>query len=446
MAFKRTIQKGLEEWMNKDNHKPLVIRGARQVGKTTAIKEFGKKFKTFINLNLEKSGDRAYFTDDMNPKRTFQQICLEKGIIPRGKTLLFIDEIQNSPQAVAMLRYFYEEMPELYIISAGSLLEIMMKKNRISFPVGRVEYLYLYPLSFREFLLATENEQVLELLEEIPVQNWAVPHLFSLFKYYTLIGGMPEAVAKFIINRDITDVSDVYRNLFTSYIDDSAKYASNRTEEHILPLFIESAPKEIGRRITFEKFASTNYRSREAGEALRTLQKAMLLHLCYPTTNLQLPLQTDLTRKPRLQFLDTGLVNYAAGIQSTYLTSTPLDTMYNGMIAEHIVGQELIASNYHERKNPLFWVRDNPKSSAEIDYLILKDSQIIPIEVKAGKTGTLRSLHSFVDLTGTKITVRLYSGDISVENTKTPQGTPYTLLNLPLFLADSIGEYIDKMI
>ena len=446
MAFSRTIQKGLIEWMNNEHHKPLVIRGARQVGKTTVIRDFGKHFKTFIELNLEKSSDRAYFTADMNPKRTFQQICLEKGIIPNGKILLFLDEIQNSPQAVAMLRYFYEEMPELYIISAGSLLEIMMKKNQISFPVGRVEYLYLYPLSFREFLIATDNEQALNILNEIPVQNWAVPHLFSMFKLYTLIGGMPEAVNKYNKSMNITDVSSVYRNLFSSYIDDSAKYASNSTEEHILPLFIEAAPKEIGKRITFEKFASTNYRSREASEALRTLQNAMLLYICYPTTNLQLPLQTDMTRKPRLQFLDTGLVNFAAGIQSIYLTSAPLDALYNGMIAEQIVGQELLASNYNERKNPLFWVRDNPKSSAEVDFLIIKDSQIVPIEVKSGKTGTLRSLHSFIDFTNNKIAVRLYSGDISIENTKTPKGTPYTLLNLPLFLADSIGEYIDKML
>ncbi len=443
MAFQRSILKGLEEWKNNESHKPLVIRGARQVGKTTVIKEFGKSFDTFIQLNLEKSGDRTFFTDELDPKITFQKICLEKKIMPKGKTLLFLDEIQNSPQAIALLRYFYEEMPELYVISAGSLLEIIMKKHKISFPVGRVEYLYLFPMTFKEFLMASGEEQALSLLEEVPVQSWAVPSLSKLYKTYTLVGGMPEAVAKYITTRDITKVSTVYRNLFTSYIDDAAKYASNMNDEQILTQFIEAAPKETGKRITFERFANTSYRSRDAGEALRTLQRAMLIFLRYPTTDLQLPLQTDTKRKPRLQFLDTGLVNFSAGIQGTYLTDESIDTMYNGMIAEQITGQELLASTFYEMKPPLFWVREEARSNAELDFVLIENSRIIPVEVKSGKTGTLRSLHSFIDQTGIKLAVRLYSGEYSVVNAVTPIGkNHYTLINLPLFLASMIGEYV----
>ena len=446
MAFQRNIYKGLEEWKNSYEHKPLVIRGARQVGKTTVIKDFGKTFDTFIQLNLEKSDNRTFFTDELNPKITFQKICLEKKIEPKGKTLLFLDEIQNSPQAIALLRYFYEEMPELYVISAGSLLEIIMEKHKISFPVGRVEYLYLFPMTFKEFLLAAGETQALSLLEEVPIQRWAVPSLSRLYKTYTLVGGMPEAVAKFINTGDITKVSSVYRNLFTSYIDDVAKYASNKTEEQILTQFIEAAPKETGKRITFERFANTSYRSRDAGEALRKLQRAMLIYLRYPTTDLQLPLQTDTKRKPRLQFLDTGLVNFSTGIQGTYLTEEPIDSMYNGMIAEQITGQELLASTFYEMKPPLFWVREEVRSNAELDFLIIKDSKIIPVEVKSGKTGTLRSLHSYIDQTGTKLAVRLYSGEYSVEKAVTPIGkNPYTLINLPLFLAGKIGEYVRWM-
>ena len=168
----------------------------------------------------------------------------------------------------------------------------------------------------------------------------------------------------------------------------------------------------------------------------------MLLYLRYPTTALRLPLATDEKRRPRLQFLDTGMVNYVAGIQGAYLTDTPIDSMFGGMIAEQVVGQELLAANYNELKKPLFWVREDPRSNAELDFLLVKDAQVVPVEVKSGKNGTLRSLHSFIDLSGTRTAVRLYSGSISTERAKTPSGTPYTLVNLPLFLADSILKYV----
>lgn len=354
MGFNRNIIQGLLQWKESVSHKPLVIRGARQVGKTTVINDFGKQFETFIPLNLEKKGDRDFFTDEMNPHTTFQRICLEKQILPKGKTLLFLDEIQNSPKAVALLRYFYEEMPELYVISADSLLEIMMDFHKINFPVGRVEYMYLFPMTFREFLLASEQKKAVELLDEVPIQTWAVSVIYKMFKEYTMVGGMPEVVAKYLENRNIVECESVYRNLFTSYKEDVAKYADNRTYEQILRTFIEAAPLETGKRITFEKFANTNYRARESGDALRTLERAMLIYLRYPVTETAIPLMHDLKRKPRLQFLDTGLLNYKAGIQGEYLSSKPLDSMYNGMIAEQIVGQELLASSFYEMKKPLF--------------------------------------------------------------------------------------------
>ena len=163
----------------------------------------------------------------------------------------------------------------------------------------------------------------------------------------------------------------------------------------------------------------------------------------YPTTATQLPLQSDLKRRPRLQFLDTGLLNYKADIQSLYLSDTPLDRMYNGMIAEQIVGQELLASNSYELKKPLFWVRETGNSNAELDFIQTSRGMIIPIEVKSGKTGTLRSLHSFIDLSGCRYAVRLYGGAISVEHTTTPSGSSYCLINLPWFLSDQISRYLD---
>ena len=443
MTFYRQIQDALEKWKQSQAHKPLVIRGARQVGKTTVVNEFGKTFDTFLMLNLERPEDRAIFETGLSAKTVFQRICLEKHIHPKGKTLLFLDEIQNSPQAVAMLRYFYEDLPELYVISAGSLLEIMMDVHKVSFPVGRIEYLFLYPMTFREFLNAMEEEDILALLDEMPLPEWTLPSIYRLFREYTMVGGMPEAVSQYCDARNIVDCATVYRNLYISYVDDVAKYAKNITQEQILRTFIEFAPLETGKRIAFEKFANTNYKSREAGDALRMLERAMLIYLRYPTTATQLPLQSDLKRRPRLQFLDTGLLNYKADIQSFYLSDTPLDRMYNGMIAEQIVGQELLASNSYELKKPLFWVRETGNSNAELDFIQTSGGMIIPIEVKSGKTGTLRSLHSFIDLSGCRYAVRLYGGAISVEHTTTPSGSSYCLINLPWFLSDQISRYLD---
>ena len=443
MAFYRQIQDALEKWKRSKVHKPLVIRGARQVGKTTVIKEFGNSFDTFMMLNLERIEDRALFETGQPPKTIFQRICLENHIHPKGKTLLFLDEIQNSPQAVAMLRYFYEDMPELYVISAGSLLEIMMDVHKVSFPVGRIEYLFLYPMTFREFLKAMGEDDILTLLNEIPLPEWVLPGIYRLYREYTMIGGMPEAVSQYCSNRNIVDCVPVYRNLYMSYVDDVAKYAKNMTQEQILRTFIESSPLETGKRIAFEKFANTNYKSRDAGDALRMLERAMLIYLRYPTSATQFPLQPDLKRRPRLQFLDTGLLNYKADIQSIYLSNTPLDSMFNGMIAEQIVGQELLASNSYELKKPLFWVRETGNSNAELDFIQTNRGMMIPIEVKSGKTGTLRSLHSFIDLSDCRYAVRLYGGTISVEQAKTPAGSPYCLINLPWFLADQISSYLD---
>lgn len=441
MAFYRQIFQELALWNASPVRKPLIVRGARQVGKTTAILEFAQSFDTFAMLNLERPEVRAIFESNLTPKATFQRICLEQKLSPHGKTLLFLDEIQNSPNAVAMLRYFYEDMPELSIIAAGSLLEIMMDVHKVSFPVGRVEYLFMFPLTFREFLIAMGEDALLSVLDEMPVPEWSLPALYAAFREYTMVGGMPEAVARYRERRNIIDCIPVYRNLLISYFDDVAKYAQNTSQEHILRTFIEAAPLETGKRIAFEKFANTKYKSRKSGDALRMLERAMLLYLRYPTTAMCLPLQPDISRRPRLQFLDTGLLNYRAEIQSAFLSETPLDAMYNGMLAEQIVGQELLASSPEELKKPLFWVRENANSNAEVDFIQSYRGEPLPIEVKSGKTGTLRSLHSFIHQSGVQYAVRLYGGAIRLEQANTPTGETYFLINLPWFLAGRITEY-----
>lgn len=443
MIFKRNIMQNLLEWKASPYRKPLILRGARQVGKTTLIQEFGKNYDSFYALNLELNEDRSYFTHNLSPQEILQKISLDTGRAMQGTTLLFLDEIQNSPEAIALLRYFYETMPEIHVIAAGSLLEIIMDVQDISFPVGRIEYLYLYPLSFTEFLQAIENTHALEVLKTVPLPDWAASSIQELFKTYTLIGGMPEAVDRYIQTKDIMQVNNVYRNLYTSFTDDVAKYASNPNQAHILRFAIESCALEIGNRIRFENFARSNYKSKEIGEALRILQRAMLLFIRYPSTSLNLPIVSDFKRSPRLQFLDTGLLNYKLGLQSDYIGSENLDAVYKGIFAEHIVCQELLALDNTTIGLPLFWVRESTNSNAELDFLLAHKNHLIPIEVKSGTTGTLKSLHSFIDRSKTSVAFRLYSGPLLVEKTHTPQDTPYTLIHLPLFLTHALFDYFE---
>jgi len=444
MVFNRTILKDLDAWKVSRQRKPLVLRGARQVGKTTVVRQFGRSFDTFVYLNLELPADQRLFDGSLSPESTLQRIFLEKKAQRRGQTLLFIDEIQQSPAAVAMLRYFHEQFPDLFVISAGSLLEIMMDTHKISFPVGRVEYRYLFPLSFAEFLSALGEEEALGLLATVPVPEWALQRLFELFHLYALIGGMPEVVDRYREVPDVSALVQVFQGLLTAYTDDVSKYARNATEVTVIRHVIESAAYEAGKRITFEHFGNSAYKSREVGNALRTLERAMLLYLRYPTTATQPPLIPDLKRKPRLQMVDTGLLNFAAGLQAQYFGVQDLNALYKGLLAEHIVAQELMAANSVSLKKPDFWVRELKQSQAEVDFLLPWQTGIVPIEVKSGKTGTLRSLHSFIDSSGCALAVRLYAGLPCWQSAKTPAGRPYRLLNLPYFLASRIQEYLSK--
>lgn len=444
MAFYRSITPKLINWAQNEGRKPLILRGARQTGKTTLIRDFGKKFDSFIELNLEKKADSDLFERDLSVKDLFQAICLEKNVVEGSKVLLFIDEIQNSPKAVAILRYFYEEMPELYVIGAGSLLEVMMERHKISFPVGRVEYLYLFPMTFEEFLDATGEKVALKMYREQEIPSIAHNKLESLFSLYSFIGGMPEVVSRYAATRDIAQLKPVYESLITSYKDDVPKYAKTLSEANIIRHVIETSPYETGKRIKFEHFGNGNYRSREVGESLRILERAMFLYLRYPVSGHELPLAPNFKLHPRLQFLDTGLLNYALGLTNLYFSGIPLSDAYNGMIAEHIVGQELLASQNDVLQKPILWVREKKQSNAEVDFMIVQNGKIVPVEVKSGSSGTLRSLHSFIEESGIDYALRLYSGSKSVEQSETPKARkPYTLVNLPLYYAGRIAKSFD---
>ncbi len=441
--FKRTILKELTHWLKKKNRKPLILRGARQVGKTTAISIFADNFKQYIYLNLEHSDDLRLFEQDYNIHELVEAIFFLKGKTrQQNNTLLFIDEIQNSPKAVAMLRYFYEEMKDLYVIAAGSLLESILNRH-ISFPVGRVEYLRMHPLSFEEFLQAIGETQAAEMLERIPLPAFAHDKLLKLFHRYTLIGGMPEIVQLYAESQDLIQLKPLYESLIIAYMDDVEKYSSRDSQTPIIRHVIQSAFHEAGNRIKMAGFGQSNYSSKDITEAMQLLEKALLLQRIYPTTATQLPLTANLKKSPKLQILDTGLVNYFSGLQTEIFGTKDLNSIYGGRIIEHLVGQELLASQHSTLFNQHFWVKENKQSNAQVDFVLPHGNKIIPIKVKSGATGRLRSLHQFINQTDHNYAVRLYAGNLKVETATTITGKEYRLLNLPYFLAGKMTMYLD---
>lgn len=444
--IKRTIVEELKSWKLSKGRKPLVLRGARQVGKTTAVHLFAESFEQYIYLNLEKEKDRQLFEKFNSMDELVQAIFFYKNkSILSSDTLIFIDEIQEVPEALTKLRYFYEDYPQYYVIAAGSLLESLFD-TQVSFPVGRVEYKVLRPLSFEEFLDAMEETAALEQYYKIPVASFAHERLLELFHLYTLIGGMPEIVSKYIETKDLISLKTIYESLILSYIDDVEKYTSTALQMNIMRHAIRSCFREAGNRIKFQGFGESAYASREMGEALRTLEKAMLINLIYPTTQTMYPFMPDLKRSPRLQVLDTGMLNYFSGVQKQLFGTKDLNTIYQGHIAEHIVGQELLAKQTSLLNSLNFWVREKKDSVAELDYLLPYEDTMIPVEVKSGATGRLRSLHQFMEVYHGDVAVRLYAGNYSIDNLTSPGGKEYRLVNMPYYLAGVIKQYISALI
>ena len=420
-----------------------MLRGARQVGKTTAVDLFGAEFRQYVSLNLDHPGDREIFARELPLARTLEAIFFLKNADPAEKsTLLFLDEIQNSPHAVQLLRYFAEERPDLAVVAAGSLLEAMLDRYRASFPVGRVEFLYVYPLTFAEYAAAAPGG-LQDAMAEVPCADYTVAPLRHLFRDYVLIGGMPEIAASYLHHRDLGRLARLYEGLLVSYADDAAKYARGGAQLGHLRHVIETAPLQAGERIAFQGFGGSNFRSREMADALRTLERAMLLFLLYPTTAVQPPALPDLRKSPRLLYLDTGLVNYRAGLQTGFLSVTDLGALYRGRLAEHVVGQELLAADRRAHAKPRFWVRQKSGSTAEVDYLHQYRDRLVPVEVKSGKSGALRSLHQFMQRVDHDLAVRLWDGDIDLHEAKTHEGRRFRLLNLPFFLVHQLDAYLD---
>jgi hypothetical protein len=257
---------------------------------------------------------------------------------------------------------------------------------------------------------------------------------------------MPEIIQKYRERPDIIILKKIYEGIMTTYLNDVAKYARSLTIGALLRHAIESAPLEAGKRIKFQGFGNSDYRSREMSEVLRTLERAMLVKLIYPTTSVQIPAQPDLKKSPRLQFLDTGLLNFRANLQVSFFEYNDLHSFYQGKIAEHIAYQEIIASDSLTDQKPAFWTRETKQSNAEVDYLLPYRNILVPVEIKAGKSGSLRSLHQFMDRVEHPWAIRLYAGEIGVDRVRTTKGKSFYLLNLPYYLSGKLNAYAEWFI
>lgn len=434
----------LRKWKESAFRKPLILRGARQTGKTTLVVNFSADFECFLHLNLDEEEDRSLFVRYRDVDRLVEAMYVHlRKSKTEGRTLIFIDEIQNSPEAVGMLRYFYEKRPELYVIAAGSLLENVIDR-KISFPVGRVEYMSLRPCSFLEYLNGIGEDEDCGAIEAL---QGDVIHerLMYEFRRYCIVGGMPEAVSAYALSRDIMSLDPIYEGLITSYSDDVEKYSQNDTQSKVMRHILQTGWQKGGQTITFERFGGSEYRSREVGEAFRTIQKAMLLELVYPTTGCRLPLEGEMGRRPKLIWLDTGLMNYKSEIRHEVFSVDDITDAYRGHVAEHVVAQELMSHSVRVGEHRFYWVGGNRNSSAEIDFVWKRQPWLLPIEVKSGTNARLRSLHIYMSEAPHDVAIRVWSKGFSIDDVRCGTGKTFRLVNVPFYYVGILDRVMERL-
>ncbi len=396
--MERQITAKLLKWKNSPSRKPLILRGARQTGKSFTIFEFGNKYfegKTHV-INFEKQIDwHSVFDLNLDITRILGELEILTGKrIIAGKDLLFFDEIQECPNAIASLRYFYEQMPELHVIAAGSLLEFVI--GNIPFPVGRVHLMNMYPMSFYEFLMASGNEPAAQLIMEPPKEVSETVHnmLIGELKKYFFTGGMPECVKTYTETQSMSLVFEIQADLLATFRQDFLKYTP-RTDLSCLNSVLANVPQKIGQQIKYSILAE-GYSNPTIKKAFDLLETARLFRKVRSASPAGLPLGASASdKKFKAIMLDIGLLGSLMGNpRSSEYQKTGLLTIFQGAMAEQFVGQEILAAT----NNDLFyWNRDAKSSNAETDYLIEKQSKIIPVEVKSGKGGSLKSLHLLLE-------------------------------------------------
>lgn len=444
----RTCLAFLQNWLSSDTRKPLVIRGARQVGKTWIVRHFAKsQGKKLLEINLEKHPKLVSSFSSNEPAVILERLQADfETTIDPSKCILFIDEIQAAPELFPKLRWFAEDMPELPVIAAGSLLECILGKQEFSMPVGRISYMYLEPLSFEEFLVAQEHSELVAHIKGFSWKNgiseYTHDKLNTLLKEYIIVGGMPAAVHSWSKKRSIAEVGQIHNDILHTYRDDFGKYGSK-----ILPARLQEVMTAVPRRLG-EKFVyshvNPNVRIPVIKEALELLCQAKVCHRITASSSNGVPLAAEaLSHYIKVILLDVGLSSADLGLSLAELGAiNELDLINKGGVAEQVVGQLLRTIDPMYQEPALYyWLSTDPNSSAEIDYVIQHGSKVVPIEVKAGTTGTLKSLHRFMGLKRLSLAVRINSAPplISEAHLKDTQGNPveYQLRSIPFYL---IGE------
>lgn len=440
--MKRSAYKELNAWKLQQNRLPLLIRGARQVGKSYLVRAFGQnEFKNYLEINFELQPELKGIFETLDAKEICKQLSLSLGHqISPGQTLIFFDEIQECPAAVSALRYFYEQVPEQHVIAAGSLLEFKLRAKEIKVPVGRAQYFFLGPLSFEEFLDAINESELRNFLQEFDLQTKTSEALhlkfIKLLKTFCAVGGMPAVLAKYLEEQNLFSVLPISTSLLYSYRDDFGKYANLAQHKYLEKVFL-TAPAMIAKQYTYSK-VDPDTPSRELKNALDLLSKAGILHRVHSTSGQGLPFEAQANQKRfKIYFLDIGLVASSLGLASELILAKDFIAVNSGAMSEQFVAQELLAyENVYRKKKLFYWAREKKQSSAEVDFLIAHGSNVIPIEVKSSSPGNLRSLREFMNEHKSKHGIRISQLPLAIDG---------KLLSIPAYAIGQVGRILDSL-
>lgn len=440
--MKRSIEEDLHCWKDRPSRLPLLIRGARQVGKSFVIEQFGQRhFAHCITANFEQKPFLKNCFESLEPQKIINslEIALNVSIRP-GQTLLFLDEIQECPQAILALRYFKEQMPALHVIGAGSLLEFTLNDEDFRMPVGRVQFLYLKPFSFVEFLEACGLHKLCDHIKQVdlqhPVDVNAHVQLMQCLREYLALGGMPAVLSEYSQTGKLNLCQEIQSSLLTTYRNDFGKYARKTDHKHLQRLF-ERAPGLLAQWFKYSK-VDPEVEAKILRRALEKLEDAGLVHLVHATGASGLPLISSINpKKFKLLFLDVGLAKRAYQLDLTRLFEQDVMLLNRGMLAEQFVGQELLAyADKHEAAHLFFWVREQTGSSAEVDYIITVDGTILPLEVKSGAVGKLKSLKLFMQEKSSKLGIRV---------SQAPLDYSHSILSIPFYLLSELPRLVKSL-
>lgn len=420
MYISRKIETTLRDWQKSTDFKPILLRGARQVGKTSVVRHFSKSFTSFVEINFEESPEfKTLFESNLSIESICEQIEILTGItLNDGKTLLFIDEIQACPDAIKALRFFYEKRPNLHVIAAGSLLEFALAELP-SFGVGRIRSIFVYPLSFEEFLSALGEDKLRDYLGKAnfdqAISEPIHAKLQQVHKTFLLIGGMPEAVKAYARGKSLLEIQRVLDDLVISIQADFDKYKARFPAVRLIEVF-NTVAAQTGNKFTYSySGASLNYP--QIKEALQLLQLAGLIYPVSHSASNGIPLGAEVNpKKTKMLLFDTGIYQRTLGLNLGELILAQDVTLVNkGSIAELCVGIELVKNQDPYNKQYLYyWQREAKNSQAEVDYVLQLGSKIIPIEVKSGTKGRMQSLYSFIDEKKSAFGLRISSENFGV--------------------------------